>query len=541
MNEVFVSYKRENLAAVGRLVEALRAEGVGVWWDQDIPPNAPWEATIEAALAAAKLVIVAWSPTAVASENVKAEARWARGQGRLLQVFVEACEPPLFFGERQGVDLKAWAGEATDAAFRSVLATVREGLSATAPDGASQPEAPPALPTRPSIAVLPFANLSGDPDQDYFADGMVVEVVAALSRFRSLLVIASGSSLALKGKGLTPRQVADQLGVRYLLDGSVRRSADRVRIAVQLIDAFDGTQIWAQRFDDTIDDVFDLQDKVALAVAGAIEPTVRDSEMRRASDRPPGTPGSYDLLLRALSRQRTLDRPGVLAAQELLGRALELEPDYASALAQAGLGHFLIFISGWSDDPDLEQRSAIRVARRALQLAPDDAMILAHAAFIISRLEHDQAAAIALLDRALAVNPGSSMVWGFSGVVRVGTDDVGLALDHLATALRLDPLGPERPHWTGWTGVAQFQQGRFVEAAANVRAWVQQADAPIGQGFLAASYGQLGQIEAARAALERYRRATPMPVEEVLDAFPDETLRRLFRQGIALAEGEQPS
>src|SRR5271167_4858418 len=164
MSDVFVSYKRENLAAVGRLVEALRAEGVGVWWDQDIPPNAAWEATIEAALAAAKLVIVAWSPAAAASENVKAEARWARGQGRLLQVFVEPCEPPLFFGERQGVDLKAWSGAATDAAFRKVLAAVREGLEPTAASTAQSPvalDAPLALPSKPSVAVMPFANLSG--------------------------------------------------------------------------------------------------------------------------------------------------------------------------------------------------------------------------------------------------------------------------------------------------------------------------------------------------------------------------------------------
>src|SRR5580698_8554360 len=151
MTDVFVSYKRENLAAVGSLVEALRAEGVGVWWDQDIPPNAAWEATIEAALAAAKLVIVAWSPAAVASENVKAEARWARTQGRLLQVFVEPCEPPLFFGERQGVDLKGWSGGAADPAFRTLLQAVRAGPTSqpgeAAPAPSSQPA--PALPSKP--------------------------------------------------------------------------------------------------------------------------------------------------------------------------------------------------------------------------------------------------------------------------------------------------------------------------------------------------------------------------------------------------------
>jgi adenylate cyclase len=237
MTDVFVSYKRENLAAVGRLVEALRGEGIGVWWDQDIPPNAAWEATIERELAAAKLVIVAWSPASVASENVKAEARWARQQGRLLQVFVEACEPPLFFGERQGVDLKHWS----DAAFKSVLGAVRQHL-ASAPAPASEAPVPQAapplvLPTKPSIAVLPFANLSGDPDQDYFADGMVEEIVGALSRFRSIFVIASGSTLSFKGKSVAPQEVARLLGVRYVLDGSVRKAGSRVRIFVKLIDA----------------------------------------------------------------------------------------------------------------------------------------------------------------------------------------------------------------------------------------------------------------------------------------------------------------
>ncbi len=184
MSDVFISYKRENLAAVNRLVEALRAEGIGVWWDQDIVPNAAWEATIERELAAARLVIVAWSPAAVASENVKAEARWARQQGRLLQVFVATCDPPLFFGERQGVDLKHWSGAAAEPAFQSVLGAVRKSLthpSLRLADDAPSPftsGTPLPLPTKPSIAVLPFANLSGDPEQDYFADGMVEEITA---------------------------------------------------------------------------------------------------------------------------------------------------------------------------------------------------------------------------------------------------------------------------------------------------------------------------------------------------------------------------
>jgi TolB-like protein/tetratricopeptide (TPR) repeat protein len=545
MSDVFISYKRENLAAVSRLVAALRAEGVGVWWDQDIPPNAAWEATIEAALAAARVVVVAWSPAAVASENVKAEARQARQQGRLLQVFVEACEPPLFFGERQGVDLKHWSGAATDPAFRRVLEAVRRGLLQPAPssDEAPSPQAvaaadtPPPLPSKPSIAVLPFANLSGDPEQEYFADGMVVEISNALSRFKSIFVIASGSSLALKGKGASPKDAARLLGVRYILEGSVRKSGSRLRIAVQLVDADGGAQVWTQRFDETIDDVFEIQDKVALSVAGAIEPTLRASEMRRASGRPTDNLGSYDLFLRALSIQRTYTERAQLEAIDLLNRAIELDPEYGAALAQVAFGHFIVSNSQWSDDVDFHERSAVEAAHRAVRATGDDPAVLAVAAFVMSRAGQDQGAAVALIDRAIALNPGSSSVWGIGGIVRVGNEGVDLAIEHIQTALRLDPLGPDRAVWTGWIGIARFQQGRFQEAAANLREWTQAADVYIAHGFLAASYGHLGQIGAAKEALEDYRRTTLRPITELASSFPDQTLRRLFKEGIDLAEG----
>ena len=544
MTDVFVSYKRENLAAVGRLVEALRAEGIGVWWDQDIPPNAAWEATIEQALAAAKLVIVAWSPASVASENVKAEARWARGQGRLLQVFVEACEPPLFFGERQGVDLKAWSGAASDAAFRAVLDAVRKDLDQTPSQARSDAsllaDAPLLPPNRPSVAVLPFANLSGDPEQEYFADGMVVEIANALSRFKSIFVIASGSSLALKGKGAGPKDAARLLGVRYVLEGSVRKSGNRLRIAVQLVDVDGGAQIWTHRFDETVDDVFDIQDKVALSVAGAIEPTLRTSETRRASARPTDNMGSYDLLLRALALQFTYTRQGQSDALDLLNRAIELDPAFGGALAQVAFGHFLIANSQWSDDVDFHLRSAVDAAHRAVRAAADDPSVLAMAAFVVSRVEQDQVAAVALLDRAIDLNPGSSVVWGLSGTVRVGNEEVGLAIEHLETALRLDPLGPERSAWIGWKGMARFQQGRFREAAADLREWIQASDVYIAHGFLAASYAQLGQISTAKEALEHYRRTTMLPIAELSALFPDPTLRRLFKEGIDLAEGAAP-
>jgi adenylate cyclase len=543
MTDLFVSYKRENLAAVGRLVEALRAERIGVWWDQDIPPNAAWEATIERELAAAKLVIVAWSPAAVASDNVKAEARWARGQGRLLQVFVESCDPPLFFGERQGVDLQGWSGAASEAAFRTILAAVREGLlpSSPAPD-AAVPTEPPPLPRKPSIAVLPFANLSGDPEQDYFADGMVEEIVAALTRVRSIFVIASGSGLSFRGKGVTAQDAARELGVRYVLEGSVRKAGGRVRVAVKLMDASDGTQTWADRFEDTLEDVFALQDRVALAVAGKIEPTVREAEVRRASARPTDNLSSYDLYLRAIPLQRTLVRADTLEALDPASRAITLDPDFGPALALAATCHRIIVVNGWSDDLEGHRRLGLELAHRALKAAGDDADVLARVAASFEILDGDHGAAVSLLERALTLNPGCATAWFFRGFVRVRAGETDAAIEDLRTALRQDPLGPLQPAAIGNIGRALFQQGRFSEAVPLLKEQAQHVDAPLPQAFLAAAYGHLAQLSEARAALARYRARSP----QTLEAFAaiwlrDPAQRKLFLDGIALAEGKSAS
>lgn len=547
MSDVFISYKRENLAVVGRLVAALRAEGIGVWWDQDIGPNAAWEATIEAALAAAKLVIVAWSPAAVASENVKAEARWARQQGRLLQVFVEACDPPLFFGERQGVDLKHWAGAAADPAFLSVLAAVRRDLAA--PSTPIPDDAPPTvgseplpLPSKPSIAVVPFANLSGDPEQEYFADGMVVEITTALSRIRSLFVIASSSTLSFKDKAASAQEVARQLGVRFVLKGSVRKAANRVRIAVQLIDTEDSSQLWADSFEDSLDDVFALQDKVALSVAGKIEPTVQQAEIRRASSRPTENIGSYDLYLRALPLIRVYTRAKVLQGLDLLSQAVALDPDYGSALSLAANCHYLIVSYRWSADPESNRRQGIEMAHCATKAARDDAQVLAGAAIAVSFLERDLDGAALLADRAIALNPGSAIARLSSGIVRLRSGDPDLAVEHFETAMRLDPIGPDYPAFLSFIGMARLYQGRFAEAVALEKEVAQQNDAPLPHAVLAASEGNLGHAAAARAALERYRSLTQVPIGDFARGYSrDPAQLKLFLDGIAVAEGKSPT
>lgn len=249
---------------------------------------------------------------------------------------------------------------------------------------AGRPSVPAlALPDKPSIAVLPFQNLNADPEQEYFADGLVEEIITALSRVRSVFVIARNSSFAYKGKSPDIRQVSRELGVRYVLEGSVRRAANQVRVAGQLIDAPSGVHMWADRFEGTLDDVFNLQDKITASVVGTIEPKLRSAEIQRARGKPTENLRAYDLWLRALARYRTVTRDGIEDAIRLLRRAIEIDPDFALAYAQ--LTHCLWYrvVQGWlaASDPSISE--AIRLGRTAVERGGDDPEVLAIAARVI--------------------------------------------------------------------------------------------------------------------------------------------------------------
>ena len=251
------------------------------------------------------------------------------------------------------------------------------------------------LPDKPSIAVLPFANMSGDPEQEYFADGMVEEIITALSRIRWLFVIARNSSFTYKGQAVDVKQVGRELGVRYVLEGSVRKAGDRVRITGQLIDAATGVHLWADRFDGSLKDVFELQDRVASSVAGVIEPTLQAAEIRRAAERPTSDPTTYDLYLRALPLWSTYEKDRIIRALDLLGQAIERAPHYGPALALAAQCYNVLAVSGWTDDSEASHRKAIDLARQALRWAPDDPDALANAGFVLGVLGEDIDLAIA--------------------------------------------------------------------------------------------------------------------------------------------------
>jgi TolB-like protein len=307
-----------------------------------------------------------------------------------------------------------------------------------ATDQKRAPEPPLALPDKPSIAVLPFANMSGDPEQEYFVDGMVEEIITALSRIRWLFVLARNSSFTYKGQAVDVKQVGRELGVRYVLEGSVRKAGNRVRITGQLIDAATGAHLWADRFDGSLEDVFELQDKVASSVAGVIEPALQAAEIARSAGRSTNDLTAYDLYLRAYA-MGWLSSTQMGEALGLLEQAIARDPNYGPALAWAAFCSGRLVLDGRSEDPTLDRRKSIDFARRALQVAGDDPGILANAAQVLAVWGEDIDAMITLIDRALALNPSYARGWLVSGIARLFAGEAHIAVEHVETSMRLSP------------------------------------------------------------------------------------------------------
>jgi adenylate cyclase len=403
--------------------------------------------------------------------------------------------------------------------------------------GAQQPAPAPvlALPDKPSIAVLPFANLSGDPEQEYFVDGMVEEIITALSRIRWLFVVARSSSFTYRGQAVDVKQVGRELGVRYVLEGSVRKAGGRVRITAQLIDATSGAHLWADRFDGSLEDVFELQDKVAVSVAGVIEPALQAAEIRRSVDRTTRDLTAYDLYLRALACNPS--EREIFAALDLFKLAIERDPRYASALAGAAFCHMRLHISGWSKDPDEDQREGVHLARRALQVTGDDPGVLAWSAYVLAYFGEDIDAAIQLVDRALVLNPSFAYGWHWSGWLRLWAGQPQLAISHFETSSRLSPHARNASTLMA-LGVANFFALRFQGAAAMLlRALQEQPDWAPTYRFLAACYAHLRRLDDAGKVVEQLRAITPLIVPNSRHLRNAEH-RELFLSGLRLAAGE---
>ncbi|HKM72545.1 MAG TPA: adenylate/guanylate cyclase domain-containing protein [Pseudomonadota bacterium] len=382
-----------------------------------------------------------------------------------------------------------------------------EGSARSARVGAT--EAPPlALPDKPSIAVLPFANMSGDPEQEYFADGMVEEIITALSRIRWLFVIARNSTFTYKGQAVDVTQVGRELGVRYVLEGSVRKGGNQVRITAQLIDSVTGTHLWADRFDGLPEDVFDLQDKVAVSVAGVIEPALHAAETAYSAARRTEDLTAYDLYLRAYALQLS-SAPDAL---RLLDQAIGRDPQYGPALALAASFHATRCIGGWSQDPEAECLRGTDLARRALQVGSDDPGIIVDAAAALAYFGEDIGAMMGLIDRALALNPSFARGWNYSGLLSLFAGHPERAIEHAEVALHLSPRA--RVGTTlGIIGTAHLVSRRFDQALPKLLLAIQEARTfPIPYRWLASCYAHMGRLDEARDIVNRLRAITPVVV-----------------------------
>jgi TolB-like protein/DNA-binding SARP family transcriptional activator len=366
------------------------------------------------------------------------------------------------------------------------------------------------LPKRPSIAVLPFTNTSGDPDQEYFVDGITEEITVALSRIRSFLVIARNSAFTYKGHAVDVRQVGRELGVRYLLEGSARRSGNRIRITAQLVEVETGSSIWAERFEATSDDVFDLQDHITDAVAGAIEPSLRRAEIERARMKATANLDAYDLYLQALPQLYKLTEDGSQQALALLGRAVELDPAYARAKALAAMLHGLRFSSWWGEDR-IEKREAVRLAWEALQDGQDDAEALRAAGWAIAYVAREYEVGLASLDRALLLSAGGSApILTSSGLVRCYALDWRTAVDHLHRAIRLSPVDPEMALMFVGLSNAHFIGKEYEEAERWARRSIQlRPQLPVAHRFLVTTLANAGRLDEAKAACSILRGLLP--------------------------------
>jgi adenylate cyclase len=393
------------------------------------------------------------------------------------------------------------------------------------------------LPDKPSIAVLPFANMSGDPEQEYFVDGMVEEIITALSRIRWLFVIARNSSFAYKGQAADVKRVGRELGVRYVLEGSVRKAAGRVRITGQLIDALSGTHLWADHFDGPLDDIFDLQDKVATSVAGVIEPTLQAAETARSTGRPTADLTAYDLYLRAYAMVWSSARH-IPEALRLTEQAIARDPRYGPALGWAAFCCYRMLLYNRSEDRAADRLKGTDFARRALEVAGDDPSILANAAQALAYFGEDIGTMMTLADRALALNPSFARGWHISGTLRHWAGQHHDAIEYLETALRLSPrarVGPTQ----FLIGCAHFSSRRFNLAVPKLLLGIQEDPShPQPYRYLAACYAHMGRLVDAREMIARLRSITPQVIPiDFTNRKPED--RELLLSGVRLAMSEE--
>lgn len=396
-------------------------------------------------------------------------------------------------GEHQLKNI-AWPVRVYRAQFSTVTAAVRPALT---------------LPDKPSIAVLPFDNMSGEPDQDYLADGIVEAITAALSHIRSFFVIARNSTFTYKGHPTNVRDIGRELGVAYLLEGSVQKAGNRIRITVQLIETEGGAHVWSARYDGTIDDIFDLQDRITEQVAGALQPSIRIAEIERSRRKRPQDLGAYDYAMRAMPHVWALEKEESAKALELLDKALACDPQYPLALSLAGWCHAQRSVYNWADDIAQSQAQALTLAERAAELSGDDPLVLAVLGTVHTFVRNHGTARV-LLERALAIDPNAAWAWSRLGWLDNYSDRPERALEKFERALRLSPLDPMNfNNYVGMASAHEVAQENDKAAALYRRALEERPHANWIYRNLASSLSGAGRMEEAKEAYVQMLRSYP--------------------------------
>ena len=415
-----------------------------------------------------------------------------------------------------------------------------EAVMTAAP--AAAPAAPLALPDKPSIAVLPFDNMSADPEQEHFADGVVESITAALSRIRAFFVIARNSAFAYKGRPTNVREIGRELGVAYVLEGSVQRVGARVRITAQLIETAGGVHLWADRYDGSLDDIFDLQDRITEAVAGALQPSIRLAEIERSRRKRPQELGAYDYAMRAMQHAWLLEEDAAARALELLGKALEIDPDYPLALALTAWCWAQRSVYNWADDAATAKAEALKLADRAASQSADDPLILAVLG-TVHTFARNYGAARVMLERAVALDPNAAWALSRMGWLDVYADRPDDAKVHFEKALRLSPLDPI--NFNNLVGLASARAVAGDDAGAAdlfIRALQERPNAVwIHRNLAAALYGA-GRLDEARESITKLLVSNPgITIRKFREAmvFSPSTLDRMAAQMRALGMPEE--
>ena len=417
-----------------------------------------------------------------------------------------------------------------------------EAVASAAPTGAV-PLAPAlALPDKPSIAVLPFDNMSGDPEQEHFADGVVESITAALSRIRAFFVIARNSAFAYKGRPTNVREIGRELGVAYVLEGSVQRMGARVRITAQLIETAGGMHLWADKYDGSLDDIFDLQDRITENVAGALQPSIRLAEIERSRRKRPQELGAYDYAMRAMQHAWLLEQDAATRALELLDKALQIDPDYPLALALSAWCRAQRSVYNWTDDPAAAKAEALKLADRAASQSTDDPLILAVLG-TVHTFARNYGVARVMLERAVALDPNAAWALSRLGWLDVYADRPDEARVHFEKAMRLSPLDPI--NFNNLVGLASARAVAGDDAGAAdlfIRALQERPNAAwIYRNLAAALYGA-GRLNEARESIAKLLVSHPgITIRKYREAmvFSPATLERMTAQMRALGVPEE--